>query len=250
MNSKKLIALLLSVLLVLALFAGCNNAAPTPTQAPATAAPATSTPQPTAKPTEAPAPTATPEPTPEPTPEIPWDGAYIDREDFQAYTVHDLENLWNSIEFEIGSEWNAASAAYEAGVDAIQAAMTVAEIRDAYDAAVAAIEKEIPLADGLFTYKKESNAERTRILGILERYAVSTGICGVSLFEDGGYVMYNPRITLGTENYIVGYGFGILAEGAITGDLDYEENAEWKRYYHIYEANDPGTLNYWNDQGA
>ena len=249
MNSKKLIALVLSVLLVLALFAGCNNAAPAPTEAPATEAPATAAPA-TAKPTEAPKPTATPEPTPEPEPEIPWDGAYIDRDDFRAYTVHDLDNLWDSIEFEIGSEWNAASAAYEAGVEAIEAAGTVAEIEAAYDEAVAAIQAEIPLADGLFTYKKESNAERTRVLGILERYAVTTGICGVSLFENGGYVMYNPRITLGTENFIVGYGFGLLAEGAITADLEYEENPEWKRYNHTYEATDPGTLNYWNDQGA
>ena len=248
MNSKKLIALLLSALLVLALFAGCNNSVqPVQTEAPATAAPAE-----TPKPTEAPKPTPepTPEPTEEPEPEVPWDGAYIDRDDFKAYTAHDLDNLWESIEGEIGSEWAAANSAYEAGLEAIEAANTVAEIKGAYEDAVAAIEKEIPLADGLFTYKKESNAERTRVLGILERYAVSTGITGISLFEDGGYVMYNPRITLGTENYIVGYGFGLLAEGAITADLEYEENPEWKQYYHTYEANDPGTLNYWNDQGA
>ncbi len=251
MNSKKLIALLLSALMVLALFAGCNNTpAVTPTEAPATQTPAaTATPKPTAAPTQAPA-TATPEPTPEPEPEVPWDGAYIDRDDFRAYTANDLDNLWDSIEGEIGSEWNAANAAYEAGLEAIEAANTVAEIRDAYDAAVAAIQKEIPLADGLFTYKKESNYERTRVLGILERYAVTTGITGVSLFENGGYQMFNPRVTLGTENFIVGYGFGTLAEGNITADLEYEENTEWKRYYHTMEATDPGTLNYWNDQGA
>ena len=62
--------------------------------------------------------------------------------------------------------------------------------------------------------------------------------------------MYNPRVTLGTENYIVGYGFGIMEEGAITADLDYESNADWKRYYHALSASDPGTLNVINDQGS
>ena len=239
MNSKKIIALVLCVILALALFAGCNGkntpATPTPepTKAPATPAP-----------TQAPTPTATPEP------EAPWDGSYIDRDDFKAYTAHDLDNLWDSIVDELGDAKAGAEAAYNAGLEAIENSDSVAEIRSAYDGAVDNILAAIPLADGLYTYKKESNAERTKILGILERYAISTGITGISLFEDGGYSMYNPRITLGTENYIVGYGFGILAEGAITADLDYEENPEWKRYYHLFESQDPGTLNYYNDQGA
>ena len=238
MNSKKIIALVLCVILALALFAGCNGKQP-----------ATPTPEPTQAPAT-PAPTQAPEPTATPEPEAPWDGAYIDRDDFRAYTAHDLENLWDSIAGELGDAKAAAEAAYNAGLEAIEGSDSVAEIRAAYDGAVADIEAAIPLADGLYSYKKESNDERTEILGILERYAVATGITGISLFEDGGYVMYNPRITLGTENYIVGYGFGILAEGAITADMDYEENPEWKRYYHLSEPQDPGTLNYWNDQGA
>ena len=120
----------------------------------------------------------------------------------------------------------------------------------AYEDAFKAICEAIPLADGLYSYLKESNAEKTNILGLLEQYAVLNGITGISLFENGGYVMYNPRVTLGTENYIVGYGFGILAEGAITADLEYETNEAWKRYYHTYEVSDPGTLNYLNDQGS
>ena len=239
MNSKKIIALVLCVILALALFAGCNGKE----------TPATPTPEPTQAPAT-PAPTPAPEPTATPEPEAPWDGAYIDRDDFRAYTAHDLDNLWESIADELGDAKAAAQTAYEAGLEAIEASDSVAEISGAYDGAVADIMAAIPLADGLYSYKKESNDERTEILGILERYAVATGITGISLFEDGGYVMYNPRITLGTENYIVGYGFGILAEGAITADMDYEENPEWKRFYHLSEASDPGTLNYWNDQGA
>ena len=240
MNSKKIVALLLCAILALALFAGCNKTTPAPTTAP-TNAPVSSNP----------APAETAEPTSAPEPEVPWDGAYIDREDFRAYTAHDLEDLWNSIEGEISAEdLDLAKTALENGYEAIEAGNTVSEICQAYDDAKTMIYASITAADGLYSYKKESNAERTKVLGILERYAVATGITGISLFEDGGYVMYNPRITLGTENYIIGYGFGLLAEGSITGGLDYEENPEWKNYYHTYEANDPGTMNYWNDQGS
>ncbi|MCR4576778.1 MAG: hypothetical protein K5784_02590 [Clostridiales bacterium] len=180
-----------------------------------------------------------------------WDGAYMDEDDFKAYIEYDLDVAYNAIAEQLGEEHLAAvDAAIEAGKAAIEEAGTVAEVEAAYDAAFAAVLAAVPTADGLYSYKKLSNAERTEILGILERYAVSTGITGVSLFENGGYSMYNPRVTLGTENYIVGYGFGILAEGAITADLEYETNPDWVRYYHIYETSDPGTLNYLNDQGA
>lgn len=180
-----------------------------------------------------------------------WDGAYMDEEDFKAYTKYDLEQIVAAIEDQLeDAAYEAVVAAQEAGAEAIDAAATVAEVRAAYQDAYVAICNAIPLADGLYTYKKEADSERTNILGILERFAVTTGITGISLYENGGYSMYNPRITLGTENYIVGYGFGILPEGNITEDLEYEENPAWKRYYHISEANDPGTLNYLNDQGS
>ena len=112
----------------------------------------------------------------------------------------------------------------------------------------------MPLAEWLTNATESfvglSNAEKTEILGILEAYAVRNGITGISLFEDGGYVMYNPRVKLGTEKYIVGYGFGILAEGDLTADLESEENPAWKRYLHSNNPADPGTLNYLNDQGS
>ena len=180
-----------------------------------------------------------------------WDGAYMDEEDFKAYTKYDLELIVTAIEDQLEDEaYEAVTAAKEAGDAAIDAAATVAEVEAAYQDAFKAILAAIPVADGLYSYLKESNAERTNILGILEQFAVATGITGISLFENGGYTMYNPRVTLGTENYIVGYGFGILAEGNITEDLEYETNEAWKRYYHTFESSDPGTLNYLNDQGA
>ena len=180
-----------------------------------------------------------------------WDGAYMEADEFKAYIKHDLETVVSAIEDQLEDDtYTAVMAAKEAGNAAIDAAGTVAEVKAAYNDAFKAISESIPLADGLYSYLKESNAEKTNILGLLEQYAVANGITGISLYENGGYSMYNPRVTLGTENYIVGYGFGTQAEGSITEDLEYETNEAWKRYYHTYETNDPGTLNYLNDQGA
>ncbi len=180
-----------------------------------------------------------------------WDGAYMDEDDYKAYIEYDLTMLYDSIAGQIDEDTDAqAQAALEEGIEAIEAAGTVLEVKAAYDAAAEKIASLVPLANGLYSYKKLPNSERTNILGILERYAVSTGITGISLFENGGYSMYNPRITLGTENYIVGYGFGTLPEGNITEDLAYETNPDWARYFHTFESSDPGTLNYLNDQGS
>ena len=256
-KTSKLLAILLVVAMV---FSACGpqpaETTPAPTQ-PATQAPETKAPETTpaaTQPDTTQPPATEPQPvetTTAPEPEIPWDGAYMDKDDFQAYITHDLNLMVESIEDQLDdTAYAAVKAAEKAGEDAIAAGNTVAEVKSAYADAVAAIINAVPAADGLVSYKKESNAERTNILGILERFAIATGITGVSLFENGGYVMYNPRITLGTENYIVGYGFGLLAEGSITADLAFETNPDWARYYHTYEASDPKTLLYHDDQGS
>ena len=103
---------------------------------------------------------------------------------------------------------------------------------------------------GEYSLKAASAETRKDILGQLEGYASFNFLTGISLFENGGYVMYNPRIQKGTESYISGYGFGILGEGDITADMETESNAAWKRYYHTYESEDPGHINYANDKGS
>lgn len=183
--------------------------------------------------------------------EVEWDGSYIDEDDFKAYVKKDLADVIDSMVGQATAEQvTAINAAKTAGEKAIDDAQTVSQVETAYQNAYKAVLDCVPLYSGLVSYVGESQDEKTNMLGILERYAVSLGITGLSLFENGGYVMYNPRITLGTETYIVGYGFGLLAEGAITADLAYETNPAWKRYLHTFEASDPGTLNYWNDQGS
>ena len=70
------------------------------------------------------------------------------------------------------------------------------------------------------TYVAASYEERTVILGILETYAVDNFLTGLTIYGNGGYVMYQDRVNPGTgdwTNYIPGYGFGVLAEGDLLG---------------------------------
>lgn len=101
-------------------------------------------------------------------------------------------------------------------------------------------------------YAKATYDEKAEILGKLEAYAMNNNLTGLTLYEDGGYAMYNTRIQKGTENYIPNYGFGILTEGNITEELSStaEPTAAYRKYYHTYEPNDPATINYLNDKGA
>ena len=103
---------------------------------------------------------------------------------------------------------------------------------------------------GAFSYAAESYDVKTQILGKLEAYAYSNALTGLPLFENGGYVMYNSRITKGSENYIPGYGFGILGEGTITADLPTETKTEWKRYLHASEVSDPASINALDTDGS
>ena len=176
----------------------------------------------------------------------------VELSEYIQYTEADFEDYKAAIgDLSAYPELQAAvEEAYQAGVAAIQAADSIKAVQAKFEEAKAAVAACIPYAQGIQTFVGLSNAEKTEILGLLEAYAVRNGITGISLFEDGGYAMYNPRVKLGTEKYIVGYGFGILPEGDITADLESEENAAWKRYYHINNAADPGTANYLNDQGS
>ena len=179
-------------------------------------------------------------------------GEGLTLDDYKAYVQYDLQNVLTSIGVDKldASVKAGVEAAFEAGKTAIDAATDVKGVQAAFANAKSAMAEEIPEANGLYSFIGKSNAEKTEILGTLEAYAVRNGITGISLFENGGYVMYSDRVTLGTENYIPGYGFGVLAEGNITDDLASETNPDWKRYYHTWNTADPGTANYLNDQGS
>jgi len=99
-------------------------------------------------------------------------------------------------------------------------------------------------------YVSVSNEEKTKILGALEKYAVDNAITGLPLFEDGGYNVYNERVVRGVDNYIVGYGFGTLREGSLSGTLTGEFGKIKPEYYHSGWSDDPKTTNYYNAQGT
>ena len=92
--------------------------------------------------------------------------------------------------------------------------------------------------------------QKGEVLSILEKYAIDNGITGTSIFENGGYVMYNPRVVKGTTNYITGYGYGVLSDGSLTGPLKGEPVEKWKMYYHSYTSEDPQTINALDAQGS
>lgn len=175
---------------------------------------------------------------------------YITLDSYKAYLVGDLTSL-NGVIGKINTTVDASvTSAFESGKTAINAATDVGTAKAAYTTAAANMVNAIPVADGIQNFSGLSTKERTKILGALEAYSIRNGMLGLSMFENGGYVMYHDRITLGTENYIVGYGFGALAEGSITADLATESNAAWKKYYHTYDSTDPGTINYLNAQDS
>lgn len=187
----------------------------------------------------------------------PRDTAYIKQanyttmDDYKAYLKSDLETIKKAIGNSVIPEVQAAvEAAMATGETNIDAANDIPAAKEAYEAAAKNMQNAVPAANGTFDFSGLSASEKTEILGQLESYSIRNGMLGTTLFENGGYSMINPRIQLATENSIVGYGFGILAEGKITEDLPAESNSAWKRYYHITEAADPGTVNYLNSQGS
>ena len=104
---------------------------------------------------------------------------------------------------------------------------------------------------GAYNYVASSYEEKLDILGKMEAYAVDNHLTGITLFQNGGYVMYKSRITKGTNTYIPGYGFGILSEGKITEPLAGETDPRYKMYYHSYAGTfNKQNYNYLDDQGS
>ena len=63
-------------------------------------------------------------------------------------------------------------------------------------------------ANGAYNFVAMDYEEKLDILGKLEKYAVEQHLTGITLFQNGGYMMYNDRVVKPTNNYITGYGFG------------------------------------------
>ena len=107
-----------------------------------------------------------------------------------------------------------------------------------------------PVATGANQYVDASYAERRTILGKLEKYAVDNAIAGLPLYSDSGYSLYNPRVVKGTNKYVTGYGFSVLRDGSLNGDLAGESDSKYQNYYHTWNSSDPATLNAWDNSGS
>jgi len=106
-------------------------------------------------------------------------------------------------------------------------------------------------ATGGFNYSAANDVTtRTKILGKLEKYVMDAHLTGITLFDNGGYVKYHPRVSLPTTNYITGYGFGLLREGSLTAPLDTEETEAYKEFYHTAQSQDSLTINAMNASGS
>lgn len=118
-------------------------------------------------------------------------------------------------------------------------------------------------------FVSSSYEDREEILGLLETYAMKNNLTGITLYDDGGYVKYSDRVVFPTNplknpdgsdkvvagttqyDYVTGYGFGIVSEGKLEGDLSgLDASDPYKSYYHTFETSDPKTLNYMNDKGS
>lgn len=106
-------------------------------------------------------------------------------------------------------------------------------------------------------YASELNAkQRSVVTAELEKFALKNGLTGISLSDNGGYALYNDRVSaplLDSNSYLAGYGFGIYDYGKLTKPLSGETTEAFKMYYHshIQPSQDKNTVNYLNsDQAA
>lgn len=101
------------------------------------------------------------------------------------------------------------------------------------------------------SYVGASYAERQEALGILEKFAVDNFLTGSTMYESGSYALYSERLSLATNTYVTGYGWGTLTEGKINSNLGNSTTpAAYAKFYHDYVTDDPGSLNYMDDKGS
>jgi ABC-type oligopeptide transport system substrate-binding subunit len=110
---------------------------------------------------------------------------------------------------------------------------------------------ELRLAGGeegeIINYSASSYAERAKILEQLEKYTLDNFLGGIPMYDSASNVMYSTRLQIPSDTYIPNYGFGV-GQGTITTALTSAQEPETKyaMYFHSWQSQDPGSLNYWN----
>ena len=102
---------------------------------------------------------------------------------------------------------------------------------------------------GVFSYADSSYEEKAKILGTLEKYAVDNYLTGITLFSDGGKVVYNSRYTPKPKTYVVGYGWGTEREGKLNGELK-DALGGHKDYYQSGMVTVPNRADAMNATGS
>lgn len=109
---------------------------------------------------------------------------------------------------------------------------------------------EPKLAAGVKNFATASAEERADLLGVLEKYTLDNFLSGVPYRDNSGYVLYNPRLVIPSDTYVTGYGFGV-GESSVTGPLTAEGIIPaHAMYYHSWQQEDPGTINYLDEQDS
>jgi len=97
-------------------------------------------------------------------------------------------------------------------------------------------------ANGVINYAAAPYAEKNKMIAAEEGYILDNFLGGIPLYDSGGTVLYNSRLSGLLPNYIANYGFGV-GRATITADMDAEPTAAFKRYYHGFETANPATYN-------
>lgn len=112
-----------------------------------------------------------------------------------------------------------------------------------------------PLANGVLDYQGASTEEKAEILATMEEYAMDHHLAGIPLYDDAGYQLFSPRITLASNTFIPNYGFGISdstlnpSGNMYNGQTATANGLTYPNYYNSYATEDSGTFNYWNSNG-
>ncbi len=108
---------------------------------------------------------------------------------------------------------------------------------------------------GYYDFTGRDGDERTTMTGVAEQFLYSNGVAAINTTANGGYSLYSSRLhspLLDSENYIPGYGYGVLAYGTIDSAMDAEQTEAYKWFYHdqFDATGDEGNFNYLNSNSA
>ena len=173
-----------------------------------------------------------------------WDGAYISEEGYKEFIISELESMYDTIQKELNNELKEeVKKVFEKAYSDITNAKYLNDIKNIQNKVSEDIKDIIPKANGIYYNKYIDSDSLLDIYGLLENYSINNGIYGLPIMDNADYYLVSDRITLGVDDYIQGFGFGVLPHGKINSPLEYETNPLWKMYYHTEFSTDTASCN-------